>query len=180
MKQLKHLTVHDFSFQNTTEKSLSLEDVFQRVLRFMARDPFGEFRFMIGTDSHVYRKHITFVTGIVIQRMGKGVWACYRKDKVSGQMDLRTKILKETELTQKVASFFDKDKEKIMADIIAPNNGSSLIRECHLDIGQGKQNKTSIFVDEMMKVIESTGYQAKIKPYSFVASHYANYYTKLG
>ncbi|WP_134701605.1 ribonuclease H-like YkuK family protein [Ammoniphilus sp. YIM 78166] len=178
MKQFKHLTVHDFSFQNTTERNLSLEDVFQRVLRFITVDPYGEFRFMIGTDSHVYRKHTTFVTGIVIQRLGKGVWACYRKQKESGQMDLRQKITKETELTQHVASYFDEAKEQEMITLLSA--GSHLIRECHLDIGLGKKNKTSIFVDEMMKVIEATGYQARIKPHSFVASHYANYYTKLG
>lgn len=180
MRLAKHLTVHDFSFQNTTEKSLSLEAVFQRVQRFISQDPHGEFRFMIGTDSHVYRKHTTFVTGIVIQRMGKGVWACYRKQKESGQMELREKITKETELTQSVAAYFDEEKEKQLLDIISPYPGASLIKECHLDIGLGKKNKTSIFVDEMMKVIESVGYEAKIKPYSFVASHYANYYTKLG
>ncbi len=178
MKQFKHLTVHDFSFQNTTERNLSLENVFQRVLRFIANDPHGDFRFMIGTDSQVYRKHTTFVTGVVIQRLGKGVWACYRKQKESGQLELRQKITKETELTQHVASFFNEEKEQEMIQYLSP--GSTLLRECHLDIGLGKKNKTSIFVDEMMKVIEATGYQAKIKPHSFVASHYANYYTKLG
>ncbi|RXT06259.1 ribonuclease H-like YkuK family protein [Ammoniphilus sp. CFH 90114] len=180
MRLVKHLTVHDFSFQNTSEKHLSLDDVFQRVLRFMSHDPHGEFRFMIGTDSHVYRKHTTFVTGVVIQRMGKGVWACYRKQKESGQLGLRDKITKETQLTQNVAAYFDEVKEAEMKKIITPYPGASLIRECHLDIGMEKRNKTSIFVDEMMKVIESVGYEAKIKPYSFVASHYANYYTKLG
>ena len=95
-------------------------------------------------------------------------------------MELREKITKETELTQSVASYFDEVKEHKMLDIISPYPGASLMKECHLDIGLGKQNKTSIFVDEMMKVIESVGYEAKIKPHSFVASHYANYYTKLG
>lgn len=179
MKQVKHLTVHHFSFQNTTEKNLSLEDVFHRVMRFMSADPYGEFRFMIGTDSHVYRKHTTFVTGIVIQRMGKGVWAGYRKMKQPGQLELREKITMETKLTEGVASFFDESKEQQMKNAILPF-GSFLTKECHLDIGRGKKNKTSIFVNEMMKVIESIGYQAKIKPHSFVASHYANYYTKLG
>lgn len=179
MKHVKHLTVHDFSFQNTSEKNLSLEDVFQRVLRFLHADPYGEFRFMVGTDSHVYRKHTTFVTGIVIQRMGKGVWACYRKVKEPGKMDLREKITTETIHTQRVASYFDAPREQAMKNIISPF-GSKLTKECHLDIGSGKQNKTSMFVHEMLKVIESTGYEAKIKPYSFVASHYANYYTKMG
>ncbi len=178
MTRVRHLTLHDFSFQNTSEKTLSLEDVLQRVLRFIRLEPFGDFRFMIGTDSHVYRKHTTFVTGIVIQRMGKGVWACYRKVKQNGKMDLREKITTETNFTQNVAAFFDEKQEQQMKELILP--GSKFIKECHLDIGAGTQNKTSMFVNEMMKIIEETGYQARIKPYSFVASHYANYYTKLG
>jgi len=179
MKQAKPFIIHDFSFQNTSEKSMSLEEVFQRVLRFMSIDPHGEFRFMIGTDSQVYRNHTTFVTGIVIQRMGKGVWACYRKIK-DRKMELKEKITMETNLTQNVASYFDDDKEQQMLEIITAYPGASLTKECHLDIGQGKKNKTSIFVSEMMNVIHAIGYQPKIKPYSFVASHYANYYTKLG
>jgi uncharacterized protein len=179
MKLGQHLTIHDFSFQNTSEKSLSLEEVFQRVIRFLSIDPHGEFRFMIGTDSQVYRNHTTFVTGIVIQRMGKGVWACYRKTK-DKKMDLRDKITTETLLTQRVASYFDQAKEVQLLDFLSGYLGASLTKECHLDIGMGIKNKTSIFVNEMMNVIESTGYQAKIKPYSYVASHYANYYTKLG
>ena len=178
MKHIRHLTVHDFSFQNTTEKKLSLEDVFNRVQKFIGIEPFGDFRFMIGTDSHVYRNHTTFVTGIVIQRMGKGVWACYRKDKEHHRMEFRDKITKETELTQHIASYFDESKVKQMTNIL--EQGSTFTNECHLDIGMGKRNKTSIFVDEMIKVIESIGYKPQIKPYSFVASHYANYYTKLG
>lgn len=179
VKQVKHLSIHDFSFQNTTERSLSLEEVFQRVLRFISFDPNGQFRFMIGTDSQVYSKHTTFVTGIVIQRMGKGVWACYRKVK-DKKMGLREKITTETSHTQRVASYFDIEKIGQMRDLISKFPGSTLTTECHLDIGLGTKNKTSIFVNEMMKVIEATGYQAKIKPNSFVASHYANYYTKLG
>jgi len=178
MIRVKHLTLHDFSFQNTQEKNLTLHQVLDRVVKFITYDPYGEFRFMIGTDSQVYRKHTTFVTGIVIQRMGKGVWACYRKVKLDGQKNLREKITTETELTQEVAGFFDQEKEQRIRSLLPA--GSNFSKECHLDIGDGAQNKTRMFVTEMMKVIEATGYQAKIKPHSYVASHYANYYTKLG
>ena len=178
MKRVKHLTLHDFTFQNTQEKNLSLNQVFDRVVRFIASDPYREFRFMIGTDSQVYRKHTTFVTGIVVQRMGNGVWACYRKVKLDGQKSLREKITTETDFTQMVAGFFDQEKQQILNSLLPV--GANLIKECHLDIGDGVQNKTRMFVTEMMKVIEATGYQPRIKPHSYVASHYANYYTKMG
>ncbi|RKD24416.1 hypothetical protein BEP19_08485 [Ammoniphilus oxalaticus] len=178
MLRVKQVTLHDLRFQNTQEKNLSLHCVFDRVLQFIASEPHREFRFMIGTDSQVYRNHTTFVTGIVAQRVGKGVWACYRKIKRDGRKSLREKITMETQLTQLIASFFDQQKDWIIREQLP--KGSSFTKECHLDIGDGIQNKTRMFVTEMIKVIETTGYQPKIKPYSYVASHYANYYTKLG
>ncbi|WP_340137269.1 MULTISPECIES: ribonuclease H-like YkuK family protein [Bacillus cereus group] len=34
---------------------------------------------MIGTDSQVQKRGTLFITGFVIQREGKGAWACIRK-----------------------------------------------------------------------------------------------------
>jgi uncharacterized protein len=180
MKTAKHLVLHDFSFCNTTENNLSLEQVFQRVVRFMQLDPRGQYKFMIGTDSHVHRNCTLFVIAIVIQRMGKGVWACFRKVAHNRKMDLKEKILMETIYTQQLASFFDREKENTMIDIILPYiyQGASFIKECHLDIGKGKRNQTSQFVNEMMAIIKPTGFEPVIKPNSYVASGYANHYTK--
>lgn len=50
--------------------------------------------------------------------------------------------------------------------------------EGHLDIGAGARNKTRQFVKEMVARIESMGLEPKIKPDAFVASSYANRYTK--
>lgn len=50
--------------------------------------------------------------------------------------------------------------------------------EGHIDIGSGNRNKTRIFVEEMVSRIEAMGIEPKIKPESFVASTYANRYTK--
>jgi uncharacterized protein len=50
--------------------------------------------------------------------------------------------------------------------------------EGHIDIGSGNRNKTKIFVEEMVNRIEAMGLEPKIKPDSFVASSYANRFTK--
>jgi predicted RNase H-related nuclease YkuK (DUF458 family) len=50
--------------------------------------------------------------------------------------------------------------------------------EGHIDIGSGQRNKTREYVEEMVTRIESMGFEPKIKPDSFVASSYANRYTK--
>ena len=50
--------------------------------------------------------------------------------------------------------------------------------EGHIDIGAEKKNKTSEFVNEMVTRMEAMGVEPKIKPNAFVASSYANRYTK--
>jgi hypothetical protein len=175
-----HLTLHDFTFQNTTERDLTLEQVFERILRFMQMDPRGEYKFMIGTDSQTHHDYTLFVTAVVIQRMGRGVWGCIRKKTDKRKMGLKEKILMETIYTQEVASYFDQQKENKMIEIILPYlyQGASFKKECHLDIGKGRRNKTREFANEMMAMIESIGFEPVIKPDAYVASGYANHYTK--
>jgi predicted RNase H-related nuclease YkuK (DUF458 family) len=67
-----------------------------------------------------------------------------------------------------------------MIDIVLPYiyQGASFTMEGHLDIGSGNRNKTRIYVEEMTARIEAMGLEPKIKPESFVASSYANRFTK--
>ncbi|MDQ7863982.1 ribonuclease H-like YkuK family protein [Peribacillus frigoritolerans] len=50
--------------------------------------------------------------------------------------------------------------------------------EGHIDIGIGKRNKTSEFVKRNGSQDGIHGVEPKIKPDAFVASSYANRYTK--
>lgn len=168
-------------FQNLQEKDMSFAQVFSRILRFMKINPRGNYRLMIGTDSQVHHDYTLFITGIVIQSEGKGAWACIKKEIYSRRMDhLHERISTETSLTEEVVSMFTEDRKINMIDIILPfiYQGSSFTMEGHLDIGAGKRNKTKIYVEEMMARIESMGLEPKIKPDSFVASSYANRFTK--
>lgn len=169
-------------FQNLQESEMSFEQVFDRILRFMNIYPRGNFRLMIGTDSQVHQGHTLFITGIVIQNEGKGAWACIRKIIVPRCMDhLHERISNETSLTEEVVSFFTEERKNRMIDIVLPfiYQGATFSMEGHLDIGAGKRNKTRIYVEEMIARIESMGLEPKIKPDSFVASSYANRFTKL-
>lgn len=173
--------VNDIKFQNLQERNMSFEDVFNRILKFMNRDPRGNYRLMIGTDSQVHHDYTLFITGIVIQSKGKGVWACIRKVSVPRKMGLlHERISKETSLTEEIVAHFTEDKKNRMIDIILPHiyQGATFTMEGHIDIGSGKKNKTKIYVEEMMTRIESMGLEPKIKPNSFVASSYANRFTK--
>ncbi|MFJ7727415.1 ribonuclease H-like YkuK family protein [Neobacillus sp. NPDC097160] len=172
---------YHYSFRNLQENDLSFEQVFERIVTFMKSNPNGNYRLMVGTDSQVHRSQTVFITGIVIQNEGNGVWACIRKVIVPRKMmHLHERISLELSLTEEIVSMFTEERKNVMISIVLPHlyQGATFTMEGHIDIGAGKRNKTSEFVKEMVTRIESMGVEPKIKPNAFVASSYANRYTK--
>ncbi|MGM0839473.1 MAG: ribonuclease H-like YkuK family protein [Bacillota bacterium] len=160
---------------------MSFDKVFEHILKFMRSQPNGNYRLMVGTDSQVHQSHTTFITGIVILNEGNGVWACIRKVLVPRRMlQLHERISYELSLSEEIVSLFTEGKKNKLIDIILPYlyEGATFSMEGHIDIGAGKQNKTSKFVKEMVTRMEAMGVEPKIKPDAFVASSYANRYTK--
>ncbi|WP_286230669.1 ribonuclease H-like YkuK family protein [Neobacillus mesonae] len=160
---------------------MSFEHVFKRIIEFMNAAPSGNFRLMVGTDSQVHKRHTVFITGIVIQNEGKGVWACIKKVVVPRKMtQLHERISLELSLTEEIVALFTEERKNELIDIVLPHiyKGATFTMEGHIDIGAGKRNKTSEFVKEMVTRMESMGVEPKIKPNAFVASSYANRYTK--
>lgn len=177
---MKQHAIYD-KFQNLQEKNMSFDEVFNHIVSFMKLDCCGSYRLMVGTDSQVHRAHTVFITGIVIQNEGKGVWACIKKVIIPRKMsNLHERISYELSLTEEVVSMFTKERKDQLIEIILPNiyQGAAFTIEGHIDIGAGKRNKTSAFVKEMVARMESMGVEPKIKPDAFVASSYANRYTK--
>ncbi|WP_223594531.1 ribonuclease H-like YkuK family protein [Neobacillus bataviensis] len=178
---MKKSQAYHHSFQNLQENGMSFEQVFERIVEFMKINPNGNYRLMVGTDSQVHRSTTIFITGIVIQNEGHGVWACIRKVIVPRKMThLHERISLELSLTEEIVSMFTEDRKNELISIVLPYlyQGATFTIEGHIDIGAGKRNKTSEFVKEMVTRIESMGVEPKIKPDAFVASSYANRYTK--
>lgn len=168
-------------FQNLQERDLTFDMVFLRIMKFINRSPCGNYRLMVGTDSQVHCDRTVFITGIVIQNEGKGAWACIRKHIIHRQMlHLHERISYETSLTEQVVALFTTERKNEMINLVLPYiyHGATFTMEGHLDIGVGKRNKTREFVKEMVSRMESMGVEPKIKPDAFVASSYANRYTK--
>lgn len=174
----------ELSFQNLSEKRLSLRDVMDRILRFMSNDPRSSYQFIIGTDSQVFRGYTKFITGVVIRRIGKGAWACYRQIVVPREiLSLKEKLTYETALSQEVAYHItDAGGLNRMEEFLIPYlyQGASL--ELFIDIDAGTEpvvNKTSLYVQEMVDRVHGMGrYEARVKPDSIGASSYANRFTK--
>lgn len=176
----KNEAYHDL-FQNLQENGMSFDQVFDRIVTFMKLDPNGNYRLMVGTDSQVHKSTTVFITGLVIQNKGNGVWACIKKVVIPRKMThLHERISLELSLTEEVVSKFTEERKNELINLVLPNiyKGATFAMEGHIDIGAGKRNKTSEFVKEMVTRIESMGVEPKIKPNAFVASSYANRYTK--
>jgi predicted RNase H-related nuclease YkuK (DUF458 family) len=182
MKTKDYNLTHGLEFRNTSEKSLSLEQVHERIIRFIKLDPKAAYKFIIGTDCQVHKGYTQFITGVVIQRPGNGAWACYRQVIIPRPfVSIKEKLSTETALSEEVALFFSEDKRKEMEDIVLPfvYKGSSLDAYIHIDAGSDPvKNKTALYVAEMVLRVESLGMVAVIKPDSYVASAYANRYSK--
>lgn len=173
----------ELRFHNVSESNLSFDDVLQRILQFVAQDPRAAYHFVIGTDSQVHRGYTKFVTGIIIRRVGKGAWACYRQIVLPREIvSLKEKLAMETTFSQEVAWSFSLHAIPKMEELLVPYvyQGASL--ELYIDIDAGTKpivNKTSLYVQEMVKRVESMGtYAPRVKPDSYAASAYANRYTK--
>lgn len=171
----------DLLFRTINQTGLTFEDVFQIIVSFMKQYPMGKYRLMLGTDSQVHVTETVFATVIVIHRKGKGAWACLRKIRHSKRYDnLHEKISMETSLTEEVACLFTEEHKMEMIDIVLPHlyKGSSFTLEGHIDIGSEQQNKTKIFIQEMVARMQSAGLEPKIKPESIAAYGVANRHTK--
>ncbi|MBN6187578.1 ribonuclease H-like YkuK family protein [Aneurinibacillus sp. BA2021] len=168
-------------FYSMGETFISFDDVFTRILRFVEQDPLAEYAMAIGTDSHAYQSYTKFTSAILIHRIGKGAWGCLRDYIVPRRISsLREKISLETSLSQEIAYYVTPDMLARISDVLLPyvDKGADFTLSIHLDIGT--QGATKELIKEMVGRIQAMGFEAKIKPDSYVASSYANRFTKRG
>ncbi|RXZ76685.1 hypothetical protein EBB07_34255 [Paenibacillaceae bacterium] len=173
----------DQRFQNLSEQGLELNDVCTRVMDFMSADPKAGYHFVIGTDSQVHRGQTKFVTGVIIHRVGRGAWACYRQLALPREIaSLREKLVLETTFSQRVAEYFALSTLGRMEEIVLPYLYQGALLETYIDIDAGTEpvvNKSSLYVQEMVDRVEASGlYAPRVKPEAYAASAYANRFTK--
>lgn len=184
MTMLHSLSAFDsVPFQNGSERGLDLDDVFERVARYVSNAPADDYDFIVGTDSQVHRGHTKFATGVVIHRIGKGVWACNRQFALPRELTtIREKLMLETILSQRVARHFNPDalRKLLQQPVAEAKRQPTLCAYIDIDAGTVTHvNKTSPYVQEMADRVAETGrYAPRVKPLACAASAYANRYTK--
>ena len=163
---------------------MKLDDVLERILQFIAKDPKGDYQFVIGTDRQTHRGLTKFVTGIVIHRIGSGAWACYRQLAIPRQLtSIREKLTLETSFSQRVAGYFDACVVTQMENLLLPCNSQGAMLRAYIDIDAGTDpiiNQTALYVQEMVDKVETMGmFAPRVKPEACIAASYANRFTKV-
>ncbi len=164
-------------FFNSMQKNMSFADVVESIKYFIKANPDCQYRLAVGTDSQVKGKYTCFATGIHIHRVGQGAWCCISKIIENKRYrNLKEKISKETFITYEVVSMLNECLIDVMCDFAVEYQNFDCRLEAHIDVGT--KGETRKLIREMVGYFEGMGVDAVIKPDSFVASSYANRYSK--
>ncbi len=155
-------------FISPTKGALLFDQMFAEIVAFVQEAPQDTYTLIIGSDSQAREREVSFVTAIVVHRVGRGARYFYQRHSHRPMTSLRQKIFYETSLSLALASR--------IAERLSENGNSRLNVEIHLDIGQ--RGDTRSLIREIVGMVTGSGFDAKIKPDSYGASTVADKYTK--
>lgn len=155
-------------FKSPTMGELTLNDVFDEIIKFINERPDLEYNLVVGSDSQARSKEVCFVTALVIHRKGQGARYFYRKEYENINESLRQRIFYETSKSLEIASQ--------LTEQLAENSKDHIHVEIHIDVGHYGETKS--LIKEVTGMVTGSGYEAVIKPDSFGASKVADKYTK--
>jgi hypothetical protein len=160
------------AFISPTQGKMTIRKMVGELVQFMAEEPEYFYRLVIGTDSKSgkpdARKVLSFVTAVVIHRMGKGGRYFWHKTKVNKIGSLRDKIYTETLLSIQLA-------EKLVPEFTRNLNGERYRLEIHIDVGD--TGPTREMIREVVGMVTGNGFTAKTKPESYGAFVVADKHT---
>ena len=157
-------------FISPTDGQLNINQVFDKIISFIALEPENKYKLIVGTDSHPGVEEVIFVTAIVIYRIGRGGRFFYHKKRDNLKVGMKQRIFYEVSRSLDIASqltgiFAREDEYTEKMDI-----------EIHVDVGQ--KGPTSEIIKEVVGMVVGNGYEAMIKPESYAASSVADRFTK--
>ncbi len=157
-------------FISPTDGRLTLKETYDFVLDFIKDQPEHAYKLIIGTDSQPNDPSSSFVTAIVIYRVGHGGRFFYHRRKVKTKGGFKQRIFYEVSCSLEVASKITRmlsEETELDEDIEV---------EIHVDVG--KNGPTSTIIKEVVGMVVGSGYEALIKPEAYAASSVADKYTR--
>lgn len=163
------------AFYNLTKGYLSLNQVVQEIIHYIQEAPQETYNVIVGCDSSSEEVPI-FPVVIVVRRLGQGGRFFVKKIHFSPEQkfyNLHSRILQEVYLSCQVALDL---KEKLFPSLEKHHLQSRCqFRYIHADVGGDKATK--VMIKEVVNLIKSNGFEAKIKPESYAASSIADRFT---
>lgn len=154
-------------FVSPTVGKLSFHQMFEQLVGYMSEVPDQQYHLIIGTDSLLSEK-TSFVTAVVVHRVGHGGRYFYRKQVNRKMESLRQRILFETALSLDLAG-------QLSAEL-SRNGHSELPVEIHLDVGPNGDTKR--IIREVVGMVTGSGFTAVTKPDAYGASKVADKHSK--
>lgn len=155
-------------FQSPTFGTLSLTQIREKILAFLAQDPEKQYQLVVGTDSQPHNgSGVDFVTAIVVHRVGTGGIYFWQHTVNKKMYVLRQRMYEEATMSLAMA-------ETVLA-LLHKDGITKYDVEIHVDIGTFGQTREMI--TEIVGMIRGSGYAVKIKPDSYAASKVADRYT---
>lgn len=154
-------------FISPTKGPLDFDAMFEEIIAYVREKPEATYRVIVGTDSQL-REQTSFVTAIIVHRVGKGARYFYSREREVFGRSLRQRIFYEAARSLEVAG--------MLASRLAANGHADFDVEIHLDIG--RHGETRDLIREVVGMVTGSGFDARIKPDAFGASKVADKYTK--
>jgi len=155
-------------YQSPTYGKVDLQKLKEIVSDFMKGDKKARYEIIVGTDSQkVEGNKYDFVSALVIHRVGWGgiyFWKRVIQDK---KISLKERIYQEATMSLETSENF--------VELFRTNGISKYNVQIHVDIGHN--GETRDLITEVVGMIRGSGYEIKIKPYSYGASKVADKYT---
>lgn len=164
-------------FKTGKGKEILFEDIPDSMLSFF--DKFHKqydapCQIIIGTDSQNF-SDTKFVSVICMIAEGRGGIFFYEISHKNRINDVRTKLREETNesliLADKLIQILENDRKYKELYLNCPIS-------IHVDAGNSEHGKTKVLIPELVGWIKACGYEAQVKPDSFVASTIADRITK--
>jgi predicted RNase H-related nuclease YkuK (DUF458 family) len=156
-------------FHSPSQGQLSIDELMQALANYVAEQPEAKYKLIIGTDSQTNAESTHFVTAIVAHRVGKGGRFFIRHEHQRPMASLRQKLMHETALSLETISRL---QEELMAHDLLLNYDL----EVHVDAG--RRGATRELIRDLVGMVITSGFVAKVKPDAFAASSVADRFTK--
>jgi len=155
-------------YNSPTYGQVDLEKLKRIVSSYMAENKKAKYEIIVGTDSQKMEKGgYDFVSALVIHRIGFGGIYFWKRIIDKKKMGLKERIYREATMSLETSENF--------VTLFKTNGISRYDIQIHVDIGPNGETKDMI--SEISGMIRGSGYEVKIKPYSYGASKVADRYT---